>query len=116
MAFILFKYLLTAALIVLISELAKHSDKIGALISALPIVTLTVLFWLFYENQSTEKIANHSYYTFWYVLPTLPMFLLFPWVLKHLTFLPAILISISFTIVLFLIYVIILKKFGIDLL
>ena len=116
MTFIIFKYLLTAALIVLISELAKLSDKIGALISALPIVTLTVLFWLFYENQSTEKIANHSYYTFWYVLPTLPMFLLFPWVLKHWTFLPAILISIGFTIVLFLIYVFILKKFGIDLL
>lgn len=116
MTFIIFKYLLTAALIVLISELAKHSDKLGALTSALPIVTLTVLFWLFYENQSTEKIANHSYYTFWYVLPTLPMFLFFPWVLKHWTFLPAILISISFTIVLFLIYVIILKRFGIDLL
>ena len=110
MTFIIFKYLLTAALIVLISELAKLSDKIGALTSALPIVTLTVLFWLFYENQSTEKIANHSYYTFWYVLPTLPMFLFFPWVLKHWSFWPAILISISFTIVLFLIYVIILKK------
>jgi len=69
MTYIIFKYLITAALIVLISELAKFSDKIGAFTSALPLVTITVLFWLFFENQSTEKIANHSYYTFWYVLP-----------------------------------------------
>ncbi|MBT4758896.1 MAG: DUF3147 family protein [Nitrosomonadales bacterium] len=116
MAYIIFKYIVTATLIVLISELAKISDKIGALTSALPLVTITVLFWLFFENQSTEKIANHSYYTFWYVLPTLPMFLLFPWVIKQWSFWPAILISIIFTVLLFVIYVIILKKFGIDLL
>ncbi|MBT5150116.1 MAG: DUF3147 family protein [Nitrosomonadales bacterium] len=116
MAYIIFKYIVTATLIVLISELAKISDKVGALTSALPLVTITVLFWLFFENQSTEKIANHSYYTFWYVLPTLPMFLLFPWVIKQWSFWPAILISIIFTVLLFVIYVIILKKFGIDLL
>ncbi|MBT3827049.1 MAG: DUF3147 family protein [Nitrosomonadales bacterium] len=116
MAYIIFKYIVTATLIVLISELAKISDKIGSLTSALPLVTITVLFWLFFENQSTEKIANHSYYTFWYVLPTLPMFLLFPWVIKQWSFWPAILISIIFTVLLFVIYVIILKKFGIDLL
>jgi hypothetical protein len=116
MAYIIFKYIVTATLIVLISELAKISDKVGALTSALPLVTITVLFWLFFENQSTEKIANHSYYTFWYVLPTLPMFLLFPWIIKQWSFWPAILISIIFTVLLFVIYVIILKKFGIDLL
>lgn len=116
MAYIIFKYIVTATLIVLISELAKISDKVGALTSALPLVTITVLFWLFFENQSTEKIANHSYYTFWYVLPTLPMFLLFPWVIKQWSFWPAILISIIFTVLLFVIYVIVLKKFGIDLL
>jgi len=116
MSFIIFKYIITAALIVLISELAKVSDKIGALAGALPLITITVLFWLFFENQSTEKIANHSYYTFWYVLPTLPMLLLFPWILKHWSFWPAILVSICFTVVLFVIYIIILKKFGINLL
>ena len=50
MTYIIFKYLITAALIVFISELAKFSDKIGAFTSALPLVTITVLFWLFFEN------------------------------------------------------------------
>ena len=116
MSYIIFKYIITAGLIVLISELAKISDKIGALTSALPLITISVLFWLFFENQSTEKIANHSYYTFWYVLPTLPMFLLFPWIIKHLLFLSAIFLSIGFTVILFIVYVAVLKKFGIDLL
>ena len=116
MIYIIFKYLITAALIVLISELAKFSDKIGAFTGALPLITITVLFWLFFENQSTEKIANHSYYTFWYVLPTLPMFLLFPWIIKHWSFWPAIFLSIVFTVILFIVYVAVLKKFGIDLL
>ena len=116
MSYIVLKYIITAGLIVLISELAKFSDKIGALTSALPLVTISVLFWLFFENQSTEKIANHSYYTFWYVLPTLPMFLLFPLIIKHWSFWPAIVLSIGFTVVLFILYVVVLKKFGIDLL
>ena len=116
MSYIVLKYIITAGLIVLISELAKLSDKVGALTSALPLVTISVLFWLFFENQSTEKIANHSYYTFWYVLPTLPMFLLFPWIIKHWSFWPAILLSIGFTVILFIAYVSVLKKFGINLL
>jgi hypothetical protein len=116
MFYIVLKYIITAGLIVLISELAKFSDKIGALTSALPLVTICVLFWLFFENQSTEKIANHSYYTFWYVLPTLPMFLLFPWIIKNWSFWPAIVLSIGFTVILFIVYVAVLKKFGIDLL
>jgi hypothetical protein len=116
MSYIIVIYIIAAGLIVLISELAKFSDKIGAFTSALPLVTISVLFWLFFENQSTEKIANHSYYTFWYVLPTLPMFLLFPWIIKHWSFWPAIVLSIGFTVVLFIVYFAVLKKFGIDLL
>ena len=70
------KYLLTAGIVVLVSEIAKRSDKLGGLIAALPLITLLALVWLHVENQSQEKIANHARYTFWYVLPSLPMFLL----------------------------------------
>ncbi|WP_339616319.1 DUF3147 family protein [uncultured Gilvimarinus sp.] len=69
------KYLITAAVVVVVSEVAKRSDKIGALIVALPLITILTLIWLQVENQSQEKIARHAWYTFWYVLPTLPMFL-----------------------------------------
>ena len=72
MPFIITKYLLTAAVIVLVSELAKRSDKIGSLVASLPLVTVLTLIWLHLDNQPTSKIANHAYYTFWYVIPTLP--------------------------------------------
>ena len=81
MAWIITKYLLTAGMVVFISEVTKRSDRLGGFIAALPLMTLLTLVWLYIENQPEEKIANHAYYTFWYVIPTLPMFLLFPLVL-----------------------------------
>ena len=52
MSFFLIKYLITAFVIVSISEIAKHSDKLGALISSLPIVTILVMVWLYIEKQT----------------------------------------------------------------
>jgi uncharacterized membrane protein (GlpM family) len=77
MAWIITKYLLTAGMVVFISEAAKRSDRLGGFIAALPLMTLLTLVWLYIENQPEEKIANHAYYTFWYVIPTLPMFYCF---------------------------------------
>lgn len=110
------KYLVTAAAVVLISEVAKRSDQLGALIAALPIVTLLVLVWMHVESQPVEKIANHAWYTFWYVLPTLPMFLLFPWLLQRLGFWMALGASAITTIVCFGIFAVLLRRFGINLL
>jgi hypothetical protein len=116
MAWILTKYFVTAALVVLISETAKRSDKLGALIAALPLVTVLTLFWLYFEDQTSEKIANHAYYTFWYVIPTLPMFLVFPWALARLGFWGAIGLSALLTIGCFAAVAYGVRAFGIDLL
>jgi hypothetical protein len=111
----LFKILFTAIIIVIISEIAKHYDRLAALVASLPLVTLITLFWLYYENQPEEKIANHAYYTFWYVLPTLPMFVFFPWAIKVFGFWITFILSIFLTIIIFFLYATILKKFGINL-
>jgi uncharacterized membrane protein (GlpM family) len=116
MPWIIFKYVITAGLVVLISEAAKRSDKLGGLIAALPLVTVLTLIWLFMENQSTEKIANHAWYTFWYVVPTLPMFLAFPWLIKRFSFWPTMSISIIVTLVSFYIFAKLVKSWGIELL
>ena len=111
---IIIKLVVTSAIIVLISEIAKHYDRLAALIASLPLVTLITLFWLYYEDQSDEKLASHAYYTFWYVLPTLPMFLFFPWGIKVFGFWITFILSIFLTVILFVIYAMLLKKFGID--
>ena len=116
MIWIITKYLLTAAMVVLISEVAKRSDRLGGFIAALPVMTLLTLFWLYIENQGEEKIANHAYYTFWYVIPTLPMFLFFPYLLPKLGFWLTMGVSIAITVACFGLFTLILKVFGIQLL
>ncbi len=116
MAWIITKYLLTAGMVVFISEVAKRSDKMGGFIAALPLMTLLTLTWLFIENQSEEKIANHAYYTFWYVIPTLPMFLLFPFLLPRLGFWMTMVASIVATVICFGLFAALMKKFSIQLL
>ena len=115
MAFIITKYLLTAGIVVLVSELAKRSDKLGAFVAAMPTVTLLVLLWLFIENQPADKITNHAWYTFWYVLPTLPMFLLFPFLMPRFGFWLSMSASILLTASLFGVLAFLLHRFGIDL-
>lgn len=113
---IVVKYLVTAGVVVGVSELAKRSDKIGALVASLPLVTLLVLVWLYLEKQPTEKIANHAYYTFWYVVPTLPMFLLFPVLLPRIGFWPTLGASAVLTIACFWLFALVMQRFGIELL
>lgn len=116
MIWIATKYLLTAALVVLISEVAKRSDKLGALIAALPIVTFLALIWLYVENQPEEKISNHAWFTFWYVLPTLPMFVAFPFLHSRLGFWLTLGACALITIISFLLLTVILRAFNVNLL
>jgi uncharacterized membrane protein (GlpM family) len=115
-AWIVTKYLITAAVVVFISEVAKRSDKLGGLIAALPMVTFLALIWLYVEKQPIEKISNHAWYTFWYVVPTLPMFLAFPFLHESIGFWPTIATCIGITIVCFVVFALIVKRFGIELL
>ena len=100
----------------LISEIARRNDRLGGLIAALPVVTVLTLIWMHVEQQPTVKIANHARYTFWYVLPTLPMFLVFPLLLQRMHFWWALLLSAVMTVVCFLLFALWLRRLLIDLL
>lgn len=116
MAWIITKYLLTAGMVVFISEVAKRSDRLGGFIAALPLMTLLTLVWLYVENQPEEKIANHAYYTFWYVIPTLPMLLLFPYLLPKIGFWMTMGGCVVATVICFGLFALVVKVFGIQLL
>jgi hypothetical protein len=116
MAWIITKYLLTAGMVVFISEVAKRSDRLGGFNATLPLMTLLTLVWLYVENQPDEKIANHAYYTFWYVIPTLPMFLLFPYLLPRLGFWVTMGACVVATAICFGLFALVMKSFGINLL
>jgi F0F1-type ATP synthase assembly protein I len=116
MTWLIAKYLITAAVVVLVSEMAKRSDKLGGFIGALPLVTFLALIWLHVEKQPESKVANHAWYTLWYVLPTLPMFAAFPFLLPRLGFWPTMLASVLITVVCFGLFAMVMKRFGVELL
>jgi F0F1-type ATP synthase assembly protein I len=116
MTLLIVKYVVTALVIVVVSEIAKRADKAGALIASLPLVTIMVMIWLHVEKQPSDKIANHAYYTFWYVLPTMPMFLFMPWMIrKGIGFWPSLGAGCLLTLGCFALAAIVVKRFGIGL-
>ena len=116
MGWLIAKYLLTAAVVVLVSEVTMRSDRLGGFLAALPLITVLAMIWLYVERQPLDKIANHAWYTFWYVLPTLPMFLLFPRLLARLGFWPALLAGALLTVACFGLLALLLRRFGVQLL
>lgn len=115
MTWLIAKCIVTATMVVLVSELAKRDDRIGGLVAALPLVTVLTLIWLHIENQSAAKIANHAWYTFWYVLPTLPMFLVFPLLLPRWGFWATLAACIVLTMACFGGFAVCVRRFGIEL-
>ena len=116
MTWIITKYALTALVVVVVSEAAKRSDRLGGLLAALPLVTVLTLVWLYVERQPQAKITNHAWYTFWYVVPTLPMFLVFPWLLPRLGFWWTLGSSAALTVLCFWLFALAVRPFGIQLL
>ncbi len=107
----LVKILLSASIIWIVNEIVvKHSKPLlGSMIASLPLVTLITFIWIHHDMkqqpaEAVERLAAHSTGIFWFVLPTLPMFLVFPMLLKRgLGFWPSITIMCVGTAVLYLI-------------
>jgi hypothetical protein len=83
MGYYLVKLFLSAGIIVAVSEIAKHSAGLGALIKSLPLISILAMIWLYVDTHDAGKISELSTATFWLVLPTLPMFLVLPALLRH---------------------------------
>jgi hypothetical protein len=114
--FDLVKLLLTAAVILFVTKIQLVSDRLSALLIALPLTSLVAMIWMHQSGQSPTRLANHAEGTFWFVLPTLPMFLILPWMLRNgWGFWAALVANCLITVALFWITVIVLRRFGIDL-
>ncbi|WP_353567400.1 DUF3147 family protein [Haloferula sargassicola] len=112
----LVKILVTALVIVVVTKVQVFSDRMSALLIALPFTSLIAMVWMHQEKQSASRIAGHAEGTFWFVLPTLPMFLILPWMLRHgWTFWPALGANCLITIGCFWLTVVGLRQFGLDL-
>jgi F0F1-type ATP synthase assembly protein I len=94
---------LSGVIIAIVSEVAKRSPGFGALIASLPLVSILGMIWLWRDTADTERMATHAEATFWYVLPSLPMFLIVPALLRRgVPFWPALAIGCTVTVALYL--------------
>jgi len=116
MIYLFIKAALSGIIIMAASEIARRSPTYGALIVSLPLVAILALIWLWRETGDTERIAALSESTFWLVLPTLPMFLVLPALLRHgVAFWFALGASCVLTVALYLGVIWLLPRLGISL-
>jgi len=116
MVYFIIKCALSGIIIAVVSEIAKRSPSFGALIVSLPLVSLLGILWLWRDTGDAERIASLAQSTFWYVLPSLPMFLILPAMLcAGIGFWPSMGANCALTVLLYFITAWSLAKFGINL-
>jgi F0F1-type ATP synthase assembly protein I len=95
------KVLISAALIVLVSDVGKRSAVLAGLLASLPLVSYLGMIWLYLDTRDAQKVSELSTSIFWLVLPSLSLFIVLPLLLKRMHFAPSLLLS---TLVMFTCY------------
>jgi hypothetical protein len=102
MLYLLIKAGLSGLIIAIASEVARRYPGWGALVASLPLISILGIIWLWHDTRDSHRIADHAQATFWFVLPSLPMFLLVPMMLRRgLSFWPSLLIGCAVTMLLY---------------
>jgi hypothetical protein len=76
------KVVLSAMIIVAITETAKRNEWVGAIVASLPLTTLLAFVWLYWETGDSARISTLSVDVFWLVIPSLVLFLALPLFLR----------------------------------
>ena len=116
MAWYIIKIAITALIIVIVSEISKRLPLLGSLIASLPLISVLGMIWIFQETKDAQKLITHAEGTFWYVLPSLPMFLVMPWMMKKgISFYLSLGCGIFLTVILYLVMTKLLARLGMNL-
>jgi len=107
------KIIIAAVLIVLISEIAKRSTFMGAILASLPLTSILAFVFLYVETADSEKVSALSVDIFWLVIPSLTLFLILPLLLKKgMNFYVSLGIACTLTVASYSIMIFGLKKLG----
>ncbi len=115
MSALLAKAFLAGVIVALISLIAQRQPAFGALIASLPLVSILGIIFLWAAKPDAANMAVHIEATFWYVIPSLPMFLIMPWMLRHdFAFWPSLATGCIITVALYLLLDWFAPKIGIS--
>ena len=107
---------LSGLIVAAVALIARRSPAAGALVASLPLVSLLGVIWLWRDTGDAVRLADHAKATFWYVLPSLPMFLIVPALLRHgIGFWSALVAGCGVTILLYLALIPVAARFGVTL-
>jgi hypothetical protein len=110
----LIKIAVTAALVVAISEVAKRSSLLGAVLASIPLTSVLAMVWLYADTGDAQKVAELAGGIFWLVLPSLALFIALPLMLRAgWPFAPSLLASSALTVACYFLMLAVLKRFGI---
>lgn len=113
---LLIRAVLSGLLIAAASLIARRQPALGALIVSLPLVSVTAMMWLWRDGSSDEELARFVGGTLWYFLPSLPMFVLIPVMLRAGTgFWPALAAGCALTVALYALTSWLLARAGVPL-
>jgi hypothetical protein len=110
------KFVISASVIVAVSEISKRSSFIGGLLASLPLTSLLAMIWLWHDTRDAAKIGALATSIFWFVLPSLILFIVLPVLIKHgVTFWLSLLLSVGAVLAGYSAMVFVLTKLGIKL-
>jgi hypothetical protein len=116
MLYLIAKAAISGVIIALVSEIAKRQPGFAALVASLPLISILGMLWLWRDTHDPVRMAAHAQATFWFVLPTLPMFLIIPAMLRQgVSFWLALAAGCAVTILLYLAMTLIGARFGLRL-
>ena len=116
MTYYVVKIAVTTILIVAISEVAKRSSLVGAILASIPLVSVLAMFWLYLDTKDVARVSSLSSSVFWLVLPSLALFLALPLLLKQgLNFYLSMGVSIGVTVVCYFVMISVLNYYGVNL-
>lgn len=114
--YLVVKTLITAIVVVGISELGKRYSFIGGILASLPLTSLLAFIWLYQDTKEVTAVIDLSYTIFWMVIPSLFFFLCLPFLLKiGWKFYPSLVTSAALMACVYYVYVKSVKYFGINL-
>lgn len=116
MSHYLIKILVTTLLVVVISEVSKRNNFIGAMLASVPVISILAMIWLYGETQNVALISSLSKNIFWLVIPSLALFISLPICIDYgMNFYLSLILSITITIACYLLTLLILNQFGVKL-
>ena len=82
MLYLVIKAAISGVIVAAVSEIARRFPVWGGLVASLPLTSLLAMLWLFRDSHDSGRVAELSMSTFWFFLPSIPLFVVLPWLIR----------------------------------